>query len=238
MKITLITFLLLKRAEDWNLAKPLATCSLIVKRVDESLVIQLFTEKPKKDGPDGATEEKLFAQCKAKLDLKTEGVAPKLDYWVEAVVDSSRYFVIRIVDEQSSRSAHIGMGFRERNDALNFKMSLDDYTRSMKKEAIIEKNASHAVESTEESNQDHKESEIQISKLSLKEGEKIHINIKGHEKKVAHAKPKSGGGLRKPPPPAIANGYRDDVIGKSSKEDPVENDDDEEDDDWGDFEEA
>ena len=232
-----MTFLLLKRAKDWNLAKPLATCSLIVKRVDESLVIQLFTEKPKKDGPDGATEEKLFAQCKAKLDLITEGVAPKLDYWVEAVVDSSRYFVIRIVDEQSQRSAHIGMGFRERNDALNFKMSLDDYNRSMKKEAIIEKNASHAVESTEENKQGHQESEIQISKLSLKEGEKIHINIKGHEKKALHTKTKSGGGLRKPPPPASTNGCTGNTMSEeqSEKQDPVENDND---DDWGDFEEA
>lgn len=41
---------------------------------------------------------------------------------VEAVLDSSRYFVVRV--EDSGKKAYIGMGFAERTDSFDFSESI------------------------------------------------------------------------------------------------------------------
>ena len=204
-------------AEDWNLGKPLATCHLVVERRDDVCLIRCMTDKPKEGGPPGSTEEKLFCRC----DVDLQDPSHKLEQYCEAVVDSSRYFVLRIVDPRTGRAAHIGVGFRQREDASNFRLALQDYERSLQRErAAQQKQAENEKQQQQQQQQqgtggeESETPELSMSKLTLKEGEKIHINLKGHETTTtttgpAKGKPKSSGGgvpllLKKPPPPAAA----------------------------------
>lgn len=60
----------------------------------------------------------LFAECPVSLPLVT---------CVEPVIDSSRYFVVRVVDRDSGRHAFIGLGFRERAEASDFNAALAEH---------------------------------------------------------------------------------------------------------------
>jgi len=218
------------RAEDWNLASPLETCSLVVKRVDSACFLDLMSEKPKPDGPPGATEPHLFAKCHIALDFDDE--TKKIEHWVEAVVDSSRYSVIRISDDRTGREAHIGMGFRERNDAVNFKMALQEYENALRRERKAEAmhmayektlGGSYGAEGTGEGaaaagapggdsltppSSGGGPALPAVSKLTLKEGEKIHVKLKGAASKDGGTRRGSGHGLsgRKAPPPGALVG--------------------------------
>lgn len=46
---------------------------------------------------------------------------------VDAVLDSSRYFVVRV--EDAGRKAYIGMGFAERTDSFDFSESITNTRR-------------------------------------------------------------------------------------------------------------
>merc|ERR1719323_2208752 len=97
----------------------------------------------------------LFAQC----------LIPGSEYekYVEPVVDSSRYFVLKITNGQ--RHAFIGLGFEDRSESFDFKCALSDcrnkggnHTAS---DGLPERNDSPARD------------------LSLKEGQRITVNLKG-----------------------------------------------------------
>jgi len=115
-------------------------------------------------------------------------VCPIKDGAVDRCIDSSRYFVLRI-ENANGRHMFIGMAFNERNDAFDFNTSLEDARRE--REAAKEAPVKLPV--------------IPSKDYSIKEGEKIRVNIKnmgstggdsGAEKKSSSKS--KGGGLLKP----------------------------------------
>ncbi|KAJ0512541.1 putative PH-like domain superfamily, NECAP, PHear domain-containing protein [Helianthus annuus] len=96
---------------------------------------------------------------------------------VEPVLDSSRYFVLKIEDG-TGKHAFVGLGFTERNEAFDFNVALSDHEKYVKRES--EKDDSGASD----------ESCINIHPAvnhRLKEGETIRITVKN--------KPTSGVGM-------------------------------------------
>jgi hypothetical protein len=73
---------------------------------------------------EDANSGELFAQCEYREDNNS----------VEPVIDSSRYFVLRIEDQASGKHAYIGMGFQERSEAFDFNVALQDFTKHLKNE--------------------------------------------------------------------------------------------------------
>eukprot|EP00543_Licmophora_paradoxa_P008704 CAMPEP_0202451762 /NCGR_PEP_ID=MMETSP1360-20130828/10127_1 /ASSEMBLY_ACC=CAM_ASM_000848 /TAXON_ID=515479 /ORGANISM="Licmophora paradoxa, Strain CCMP2313" /LENGTH=268 /DNA_ID=CAMNT_0049070415 /DNA_START=94 /DNA_END=900 /DNA_ORIENTATION=- len=196
---------------------------MAVERLDNICTVRMSKQKPKEGGPPGATEPVLFAQCN--IDLSTasgnqqQQPQPQqrpLEYFAEGVVDSSRYFVLRIENPETNQSIHIGVGFRERDDASNFRMALQDYERSIKRQQkaeamhlAYEGTTATAEGDTEEATTAQKPEVLpEVSKLTLKEGEKIHIKLRGHDSTPGKKKERKGSKtgvpllLKKPPPPA------------------------------------
>ncbi|ESR57054.1 hypothetical protein CICLE_v10021562mg [Citrus x clementina] len=97
---------------------------------------------------------------------------------VETVLDSSRYFVLKIEDG-TGKHAFIGLGFNERNEAFDFNVALSDHEKYVRRE--LEKESGEMSES---------DGHIDIHPAvnhRLKEGETIRINVK--------PKPTSGTGM-------------------------------------------
>ncbi|ESW16875.1 hypothetical protein PHAVU_007G191700 [Phaseolus vulgaris] len=89
---------------------------------------------------------------------------------VEPVLDSSRYFVLKIEDGRG-KHAFIGLGFNERNEAFDFNVALSDHEKYVRREHEKESGDSAAAE----------ESQIDIHPAvnhRLKDGETIRINVK------------------------------------------------------------
>ena len=111
-------------------------------------------------------------------------------HFLEQVVDSSRYFVVKI-QGGGGREALIGFGFRDRDEATDLRESLQHYQKAMEREAQSESTPVNDFKVPE-----------------LAEGEKIHINVPGKGK--TRTKKSGGGGglllLKKPPPPADGAG--------------------------------
>ncbi|KAL5229996.1 hypothetical protein ABZP36_028772 [Zizania latifolia] len=124
---------------------------------------------------------------------------------VETVLDSSRYFVLRIEDGRG-KHAFVGLGFNERNEAFDFNVALSDHEKYVKRE--------HEKETASEENDDGQIDIHPAVNRRLKEGETIRINVKNKPSTGvgmlssaglsggASAKPKASMLLAPPPGPA------------------------------------
>ncbi|XP_012730593.2 adaptin ear-binding coat-associated protein 1 isoform X1 [Fundulus heteroclitus] len=150
----------------------------------------------KLDAPDWTGRMRVTARGKVayvKLEDKVSGElfaqAPVEEYpgiAVETVSDSSRYFVLRIQDD-NGRSAFIGIGFGDRGDSFDFNVALQDHFKWVKQEDELSKQA-QAPDSAPKLD------------LGFKEGQTITLNI-GQSKKRDRSRPQSSGGLGFLPPP-------------------------------------
>lgn len=122
----------------------------------------------------------LFAQCR-------HDQADSTTTTVEQVMDSSRYFVVKVEDLQTGRHAFLGVGFQERNDSFDFNVALQDHFKNLKLQQETEKRRLNR--NTE-----------QVVDYSLKEGQQISINIGNLSKKKQSESNSghSGGSTTKP----------------------------------------
>lgn len=119
------------RADRWPLTKPLQCVSLRVERRGDVLLL-IFTYTHGDIGSRG--QQKLFALCPIDMVNQRDGEKKKVDHYVEAVLDSTRYFVVRVKDDKAKREALIGLGFRDREEASDFRAALSKYEQDITRE--------------------------------------------------------------------------------------------------------
>lgn len=158
------------------MASPIKECSLLVERRGDAFVLEF---------QHSGNQVFALATCDV-----TKGSSA--DHFLEQVVDSSRYFVVKI-QGGGGREALIGFGFRDRDKAIDLRESLQHYQKAMERESQSETSPA---------------SKFKVPELA--EGEKIHVNVTGKGKGRAKGKSSGGGGIpllmKKPPPPADGAG--------------------------------
>lgn len=169
------------RAADWTLDKPDWTGRLKIIAKGKDVHLRL---EDKNSGD-------LFARCPVDA---YPGIA------VEQVVDSSRYFVLRITDE-GGRAAFIGMGFSDRGDSFDLLVAMQDHFKWVRREEAQDAQGSSTG------------AEVNAGPkldLGFKEGQTIKLNISTRRPGDSEdgpvsgkARPRargSGTGLLPPPP--------------------------------------
>lgn len=243
------------RADSWDPEHPFLTGSLQILQRGEACWIKLFEPTKPVDGAPAdegvaAPTKTLFAQCPIEITKELS-----LDVYVQDCVDSSRYFMIRVEDEQTKRRAYVGIGFPERASAFNFKATLQDYVKYCLRQIEVSALSSSASDegsggvgsSNSAPSPGHKS-----QAFSLPEGQTIHINLRLNSnnngssdniEKLQRRRSSSGGDggpvkipMIPPPPGDLTPSSSAAEVPKAAQTQTasvVANDDDEE--DWGDF---
>ena len=203
------------RAADWNLSSPDWTGRLRIMEASKKVVVSFCVIVF--DMIELIVDDVIW-QVRLKLEDKGSGelfAACPVDAYpgpaVEAVTDSSRYFVIKIVDE-GGRSAFIGMGFSDRADSFDLNVTLQDHFQGVKKEEQISK--------------ENNEPQPQLD-LAFKEGQTIKVNInipKSDKARPAKGRPAGGLGMLPPPPaggikppPSATNNNTTNVVSRNTE---------------------
>jgi len=139
------------RAADWKLDQPNYICRLKIISKGEKCLIRL------EDRNTGAH----FATCPIES-------YPSMA--VENVEDSTRYFVIRVQND-NGQQAFLGIGFNDRSDSFDFNVALQDHFKYLKQAKQIEQEAKQTADDPQHSHQPKLD-------LSFKEGQTIKINLK------------------------------------------------------------
>ncbi|CAI9089259.1 OLC1v1023800C1 [Oldenlandia corymbosa var. corymbosa] len=136
------------RADEWNVNKWAWEGALKVISKGEECIIRL--------------EDKTSGELYARAFLRDGEPHP-----VEPVIDSSRYFVLRVEENIGGRIRHafIGIGFRERPEAYDFQAALHDHMKYLDKKKVAE----------EMEQQYQQTSSVDYS---LKEGETLRLQLK------------------------------------------------------------
>ncbi|CAJ1956692.1 unnamed protein product [Sphenostylis stenocarpa] len=139
------------RADEWDVNKWAWDGILKVTSKGEECIIKL--------------EDKSTGELYARAFLRKGEPHP-----VEPVIDSSRYFVLRIEENIGGRLRHafIGIGFRERTEAYDFQAALHDHMKYLDKKKTAEEMEQHYQHT---SSVDY----------SLKEGETLVLQIKNNK---------------------------------------------------------
>ncbi|GAB5363266.1 hypothetical protein AAMO2058_000868900 [Amorphochlora amoebiformis] len=115
-------------AKEWNIPNPLKEVKLHVIGVEDDLYLRLITN-----------EGKLFAQS-VKIDGRKIAKGEKfLDYYLDKVTDSSRFFVLKIKHTKSKRVISIGIGFRDRSSPTSLNASIDDHLQQVRRQIAYER---------------------------------------------------------------------------------------------------
>mmetsp|Transcript_62772 Transcript_62772/g.104487 ORF Transcript_62772/g.104487 Transcript_62772/m.104487 type:complete len:273 (+) Transcript_62772:62-880(+) len=159
------------RANDWDVNKWLWSGKLMVVALGTTVEVRLLD----------STSGDLFACCPV--------TAPNSKA-IDPVVDSSRYFVLRI-DDGKGRHAFIGMGFRDRSDSYDFNATLQDHWKGVQRQREADEMRQQLQA-------------LPVRDLSLKDGQTLNIKVNVPTKvdgRPSRIRANGGEGLKLPLPP-------------------------------------
>lgn len=143
------------RADEWDINKWAWEGTMKVVSKGEECIIRL--------------EDKTSGELYARAFLRDGDPHP-----VEPVIDSSRYFVLRVEENIGGRLRHafIGIGFRERPQAYDFQAALHDHMKYLNKKKTAEE-MEHQFQHTSSVDYSLKDGETLVLQLNNKGGRSV-----------------------------------------------------------------